>query len=99
MNQVAQTILDQLGGRRFIALTGAKYLMYTVQGLQFKLPSRFANRGINFVNIILTPADLYDVEFGKIVKLNYKVIESVSGLHFDQLQDVFTRVTGFDTHL
>lgn len=99
MNQVAQTILDQLGGRRFLAMTGAKHLMYTVQGLQFKLPSRFSKQGINFVNIILTPDDLYDVEFGKIFKLTYQVIESVNGLYFDQLQEVFTRVTGIDTHM
>jgi len=97
---ITQTILDQLGGRRFIAMTGAKDFMATGgQSLQFKLPSRFAKHGINYVHITLTPTDLYDVEFGKVFKLTYKVIESVSGLYFDQLQEVFTRVTGLDTHL
>lgn len=97
--QLAQTILEQLGGRKFLAMTGANNLMTFDNGLQIKLPSNFATNGINVVRITLTPADEYDVEFGKLRGLNYKVIETVEGVYCDMLQDVFTSATGLLTSL
>ena len=41
MNQVAETILAQLGGRKFQVMTGAKYFLGGADYLQFKLPSNF----------------------------------------------------------
>jgi hypothetical protein len=67
---IARTIMEQLGGRRFITMTGARDFMDFGNTLQFRLPSRFAKDGINQVRITLTPADLYDMEFGKVFKLN-----------------------------
>ena len=75
------------------------YLMTFDNGLQIKLPSNFATNGINVVRITLTPADEYDVEFGKLRGLNYKVIETVEGVYCDMLQDVFTSATGLLTSL
>lgn len=37
---VANTILHQLGGRRFIAFTGARDLLGDTNSLTFKLPKR-----------------------------------------------------------
>ena len=98
--EIARTILEQLGGRKFVTMTGAKdFLSLKSGGLQFKLPSRFANQGINFIRIRLTPNDLYEVEFGKVFRLNYTIIETHNDVYFDELQSLFTRVTGLDTHL
>jgi len=97
--QIAETILDQLGGQRFIIMTGAKALIAIESGLQFKLPSKLTHRGIDTVRITLTPMDVYHVEFRKIRKLAYSVIESVDGVYCDQLQEVFTEKTGLLTHL
>ena len=36
-NTIAQTILTQLGGNRFLAMTGAKDLVNTGKGLQFAI--------------------------------------------------------------
>jgi hypothetical protein len=99
MNIVAQTILEQLGSHRFIAMTGAKDFVGGYNCLHFKLPSNFAKHKITVVKITLTDADLYDVEFGKIRRGCYQPVESHEGLFFDQLQEVFTSVTGLDTHL
>lgn len=63
---VAQTILTQLGGNRFAAMTGAKQFVAVTDYLQFKLPANFAKGGINCVKVTLTAADLYDVEFMKV---------------------------------
>lgn len=96
---VAQTILQQLGGRRFIAMTGSKNMTAHKDGLSFRLPSNFARGGINYVKITLTPADLYHLEFCKVRKLEYRVIETEDGVYAEDLQRMFTHATGLDTHL
>ncbi|MEX9892487.1 hypothetical protein AB7W78_18900 [Providencia rettgeri] len=97
--EIANTILIQMGGNRFIAMTGAKYFAVIENGLQFKLPNRFANKGINCVQIILDPSDTYTMKFLKISGVNVREIEVIEGLFFDQLQLIFTEQTGLDTHL
>jgi len=97
--QIAQIILAQLGGNKFLAMTGAKQLVAVEKGLQFKLPARFAKNGITCVIIKLNSMDLYDVTFGKIVKYELKEIAKVNSIYADMLQEVFTEQTGLDTHL
>lgn len=97
--QVAETILAQLGGRRFLAMTGAKNLMSDGPALRFNLPSNFATGGINFVKVTLTAADDYTIEFGKIRGMKYKVITTKDGVYCDNLRAVFTAVTGLDCTL
>ena len=104
---IPQTILQQLGGNKFIAMTGAKHLAGHPDALSFKLPARFAKDNINWVKITLTPMDVYHVEFGRILPGNYrkgtmpslKMIDTVDNVYCDNLQDVFTDRTGLDTHL
>ncbi|EIP9270516.1 hypothetical protein LT886_002400, partial [Salmonella enterica] len=51
---IAVEILNQLGGNKFIAMTGAKNFVWLEKGgLIFKLPSNFARNGINLVRIKL----------------------------------------------
>ena len=63
-NQVAETILNQLGGQRFAVMTGAYNLTGDTDCLIFKIPK--ALRGITAVRIALTPADTYTVTFYKV---------------------------------
>jgi len=98
--QIAKTIIEQLGGNRFAAMTGAKNFTSLGNGLSFKLPGAgFTKNSINYVKIILDPSDTYTVEFGKIRGINYKVINTLNDVYFDQLQEIFTRETGLNTHL
>lgn len=99
--QQANTILQQLGGRRFLTMTGAKNLVAHDDGLSFKLPSQphYTRAGINYVRVKLTPADLYDVEYGRIWGINYKPKTSSEGLYAEDLCRDFSRTTGLDTHL
>lgn len=96
---VAQTILQQLGGGKFVAMTGAKNLGHTANSLQFRLPANFAKDGINFVRVTLNGRDLYDVEFGKLRGVKYSVIKIDKNIYADMLADLFTRRTGLDTSL
>ncbi len=63
---VATTILEQLGGRRFLVMTGARYLLAHAAALSFQLPSNFAKNGINRVRVDLNSHDLYDVTFSRL---------------------------------
>lgn len=109
--EVAQTILAQLGGKRFVTMTGASLLAELDQGLGFRLPSRFAKDGINSVEIHLNPSDTYTVTFKKIgprpslkrmlagAEQTVTVVATISNVYCDMLQRIFTAHTGLDTHL
>lgn len=98
---IAQTILAQLGGSRFMAMTGAKNFLDCGQALQFDLPARFAKGGINKVRVTLEPSDTYTVSFLKYRPraLDCQTVAEVSEVYADSLRQVFTRETGLDTHL
>ncbi|MEY5370762.1 hypothetical protein WI850_24050, partial [Salmonella enterica subsp. enterica serovar Corvallis] len=74
---IAVEILNQLGGNKFIAMTGAKNFVWLEKGgLIFKLPSNFARNGINLVRIKLEPSDTYNIEFLKSRGASLKIIAS-----------------------
>lgn len=112
--QIGQTILAQLGGHKFKVMTGAHGFSWgnfaqegepQRPGLGFRIP-RSSGQPWGGVRIELTPDDLYDVTF---VKMVYKgsgferradiVSETHERIYADQLQAVFTKETGLDTHL
>jgi hypothetical protein len=97
--QVAATILDQLGARRFMVMTGARELVATAQGLQFKLPAQFARAGVNMIRVELNAMDTYDVIAGRWARLDFKEKARENGVYGEDLQRAFTRLTGLDTHL
>ena len=98
---VAKTILNQLGGNRFIVMTGARNLVGSDDSLSFRLPGGggFCKNGINCVKITLNGSDLYDVKYMRTRGAKVKVIEEVNDLYFDNLTDSFERVTGLRTSL
>ena len=97
MNEIAKTILLQLGGNRFVVMTGANRFTAGENYLAFKIPTR----KINFVKITLTAMDDYTIEFARYStkKYTFSVVKKVSGIYCDQLQDVFTENTGLYTSL
>jgi hypothetical protein len=96
-NQVAETILRQMGGlRRLMAMTGAKnFISFKAEsesphgrglgGVSFQFPQG------KVVRITLDPSDTYTVEFGTI-RGGYK--KSHEGIYAGQLKDLFERETG-----
>jgi len=102
---VATITLQQLGGNKFIAMTGAKNLVSDGQSLNFHLPKKpgFVRQGINFVKITLMPTDTYKMVFSKITWKQYvptiKPIQTYTDVYNDQLQELFTKATGLNTHL
>lgn len=97
--EVATTILEQLGGGRLMAMTGAKHFVGGEFSLSFKLPAKFAKDSINHVRIELTPMDDYTVTFSKIRGMKITEVSKVESVYCDTLQDVFEHATGLFARL
>ena len=106
---IADEIYKQLGGNRFAFITGAKKFIGGENWLSFRI-GRNASKA-NYVKITLSPMDTYTVEFKRISmpRFNSKtlsfseyketLIEKREDVYCDQLQDVFTEVTGLVTRM
>jgi len=95
---VAKIILQQLGGNKFIVMTGAKnFVDHGNKALSFRIGRN--SKGINYVKITLKASDTYDMEFGRIQGSKYTVKKIESGVYNDQLQKIFTLHTGLYTSL
>jgi hypothetical protein len=98
MNQTAATILTQLGGNRFCAMTGVQSLVAIHNGLQFRIGRGAINKA-NTVRVTLQPSDLYSVEFFNLRGVKLTDCGTVDNVYADQLQSTFTAATGMDTKL
>ena len=104
---IATTILQQLGGNRFIAMTGASNIGCLNDELSMKLPKN--SSGANYLTIELTSLDVYHLKFLKSSPAGFRagkwhdkkivVISETDGAYAENLQKIFTEVTGMDTHL
>jgi hypothetical protein len=97
--QVPQIILEQLGGKRFLAMTGAYSLTGSADALSMRLPRGPAGKRVGGVRITLDPSDTYTLVAFKLCGM--KVVESFreSGIYCDQLAETFTEATGLYTSL
>lgn len=96
---VAKTILEQLGGNRFIAMTGAHNFAGGSDSLQFRLPSNFAKNSINSVSITLTPMDTYTVILSRVRGTKVTQISRHEHAYAEDLQKLFRAETGLEVHL
>lgn len=107
--EVANKILEQLGGNQFLAMTGANHLVADGNTLRMTLPKNASKA--NRLYITLDATDTYTMRFFKytagrmsmktLVWTEDKVVEvrTDSGVFWDSLQAIFTEVTGMYTHL
>ena len=106
----ARVILDQIGGREFLMMTGAKNLVADGNTLRMTLPRN--NSQANRLWITLNEADdLYTMRFFRqtggtfdakkleLRPIKTKEIYKVDSVFWDQMADIFTRITGMDTRL
>ena len=97
--QVANTILQQLGGNKFIAMTGSKNLVGSEDALTMQLTKNKAKA--KFLRIEITSMDTYNMIFRGSMNKDYEFPEVArhEGVYDDMLQTLFTQVTGLDTSL
>lgn len=97
---IATTILNQLGGKRFIAMTGSKDFVGSENSLQFKVIKNVKN--VTHVKIEYSYGkDLYSVSFLKwnARKFEFQVIANFDEQYAEDLQDRFEENTGLLTSL
>lgn len=107
---VAETILQQLGGQRFTAMTGSKN--YLADGNSLRMTLAKNRSKANRLTITLDEAtDTYRMRFykytaGRLNKKNFewvpdKVVEvaEFDNVYCDMLQELFTQVTWMYTRL
>lgn len=101
---IAATILQQLGGRRFLYFTGSKEPIDMGNGLRLKLARD--KTAANRLDIIYDEGeDLYTMRFWRMTfsKKTFEVkkrdIAVHEGIYCDMLTEVFTDVTGLVTRL
>jgi hypothetical protein len=105
---VPNEILNQLGGNRFIAMTGAKDFVGDGNTLRMALPRNGSKA--NRLWVTLNGKDLYDMRFFKfrMGRISLKTGEYIEDkvtdevwyrdVYCDQLQDIFTKHTKMYTH-
>lgn len=99
ISDVAQTIYQQLGANRFVAMTGAKNLVGGENYLMFSIPRNMSP--YNKVKITYLPGrDLYDVDFMKVTRAGgVAKAEPYNDVYAEQLRELFRNVTGMETSL
>lgn len=98
---IAQVILNQLGGRKFMFMTGSKNFISDKNTLHMDLQKN--KSGARKLRITLNGLDLYDLEFynKRIVNYNYteKVLVKYDNATAEDLQHLFKMATGFYTRM
>lgn len=110
--QVANEILRQMGGNKFIAMTGSKNFIASENTLSMHLTHNKARA--KYLKITLEANDTYTMVFSTMKKefdpafkaagINFKtdvhvILKTIENVYFDQLQPIFTSVTGLYTSL
>jgi len=90
-------VINQLGGGRFIAMTGAKDFFIGPKGVVFKIGRNAKN--VNYVRINLNSMDTYDIEFLQVRKFKEKVKSKANGVYAEDLRNAFEQHTGLRTSL
>ena len=95
---VAKTILEQLGGNKFCAMTGAKNLVDCGDALAMKIGRNKTSS--NYLKITLNLMDLYDVRFSRVsLKGGERSVTEYNNVYNDSLVDGFEKHTGLYTSL
>lgn len=106
--EIAQTIISQLGGKRFMLMTGVKQFFMEECGVSFKLGKNKSKA--RHVRIEYDYGrDLYNVVFGREKRTknkelsmpglpmwdySYEELERTNGVYFDMLEEMFENYTG-----
>lgn len=98
--QVAETILNQMGGRMgmrgLFAMLGVKrwYPLTSPPGVAVLWPNKQRSKG-NMFEVTLRGDDTYDMEFFNVSTRGKKSVKKFTGIYNDQLSDMFEQQTGW----
>jgi len=108
--EVYKEILNQLGGNKFLVMTGSKNLLYSSENPNYLSMHLTKNKiGAKYLKIELNSLDLYTMTFSTSKKIldpligikidTHVILEIVENVYCDMLQETFTEITGLNTYL
>ena len=97
-NEVANTILKQIGGNKFCAMVGAKSLIAGENSLNIQFRAKAKNKAKGLV-ITLDADDTYIMRFYSIRKLEVVERGTFKNVYCDMLNNIFEEETGLATRL
>jgi uncharacterized protein YabE (DUF348 family) len=93
--EVAETILAQLGGNRFLRMTGTRQLVAIENGLRMALAEN--KIGANKLDVVLDASDTYSLRFMAVRGTKATTVKLSEGVYAEELEAAFTHVTGLYT--
>lgn len=96
---VSHEILAQLGGGRFIAMTGARDFVGDDASLTFRLPATMTKGRASGMRITLAGDDSYVLETFRVVRFEMRILAERRGIYVEALRRTFTEMTGLVTSL
>lgn len=94
MSVTAQTIIAQLGGSRFVAMTGAKQFTWSETEHRLTMKLGRNRQRITHMSITLDPTDTYSVEFLRASVRVREIAASHSGIYCNMLAQLVEAETG-----
>lgn len=95
--EIAETILRQLGGNKFVVMVGPKQMAHGDRSLMFKIGKNSSKA--NQVTIRLEENDTYSVTFHSFRKMELKDLKKYENVYDDMLVNIFETYTGLATSL
>jgi hypothetical protein len=101
-NEIINTMVSQLGGNRFMVMTGSKPQYKETKTnnplIAFKLVRNQSKANYLKVSYI-SAMDLYKMEFVKATTSKLETVKVYENIYGDQLHELFTETTGLYTSL
>lgn len=99
--EVAGEILKQLGGNRFVAMTGARdfFCGTNLDHNHFMVLSFKGSNVANKLMVTLNVMDTYNVDFYKVRGYNLNKVKVLENVYNTDLASIFESVTGLRTSL
>jgi hypothetical protein len=95
--EIAKEILRQLGGSKFVVMTGSKNFVSDNNKLTMQLTTNALKA--KWLTITLDASDTYTMKFLKLKGSELTTLKEIEGVYCDQLQTLFTKYTGLYTSL
>lgn len=101
---VAQQTLHNLGGAKFLEMTGARHLVQNGNELSMALPAKMTTDRVNYCKVTLNTDDTYTVFVGRVRGtakggVAWGCTDERTGVCSAELQETFTRLTGLFTSI
>lgn len=94
----AAEIIEQFGGRRFIAMVGARDFVFEARSEHANILFKFmGSRKATHVKIEENGLDLYTVTFTRVRSFKINPVKTFENVYFDSLKSIFEDVTGLAT--